>query len=169
MDTLEACPDCDALVAATRGPTHRYLGASAGCWAVFNEIGARSLMDPAYRAPHQTVVDTYAAQHPGKPGPQAIQSVAGHLISLHAQLEHGVTPEKAVVVLQRALRERGVFHWIEPPSFAGVLNVLHVRTPEDADDYAARVREWAQAVYDAWSPHHAQIAAWYEQHVVAGR
>jgi hypothetical protein len=33
---LSPCPGCGALFPDFEGPTHRYIGASAGCWALFN-------------------------------------------------------------------------------------------------------------------------------------
>jgi hypothetical protein len=43
--------------------------------------------------------DAYAAQHPGTPSPQAIQSVAVHLLALYAVLEKGVASEMALWVV----------------------------------------------------------------------
>ena len=33
---LFACPGCGALFPPYDGPAHKYLGASAGCWALFS-------------------------------------------------------------------------------------------------------------------------------------
>ena len=50
------------------------------------------------------LADAYAAQHPGVPGPQAIQSVAIHLLVLEGVFNRGVAPENAQWVRRRALR-----------------------------------------------------------------
>ena len=41
-----ACPGCGALVPDIDGPTHAYLGASAGCWAAWGAFQARSFASP---------------------------------------------------------------------------------------------------------------------------
>jgi hypothetical protein len=41
----------------------------------------------------------------------------------------------------------------------GELTLLHVVRAAELEDYERRAREWAQAVWDAWSDHHARIRA----------
>ena len=90
---LRPCVGCGALVPEIEGPTHRYLGASPGCWAVYGEVLEKEYGDYLRYAPvHRLTVDAYAAQHPGVPSPQSIQSVAVHLIRLHLVLERGLRP-----------------------------------------------------------------------------
>ena len=67
--TRIACTGCGALVPDTPGPTHRYIGASPQCWALFGEVLAREYSDFRYASVHQLTVDSYAAQHPGTPSP----------------------------------------------------------------------------------------------------
>lgn len=55
-----------------------------------------SLFDPET---HRLSVDCHAAQHPGKPSPQAIQSVGVHLVALCLTLEHGMTVEQVRPVM----------------------------------------------------------------------
>src|SRR5690349_15169292 len=72
MTELVACVGCGAMVPDIDGPTHRYLGASPGCWQIYGEVlaGKDGVM------PHRLLVDVYAAQHPGVEGKQSSQSVA---------------------------------------------------------------------------------------------
>ena len=84
-----ACPGCGALVPDTPGPTHRYIGAPGAVLGALREVLAREYSDFRYASVHQLTVDSYAAQHPGEPSRQSIQSVAVHLISLHLMLERG--------------------------------------------------------------------------------
>jgi len=78
----ERCVSCGATVPRIEGPIHRYMTSAPGCWAMFGELQARILSDPA-AAPHrQFCADSFAVEHPGTPGPNAIQSVGGHLVSL---------------------------------------------------------------------------------------
>jgi ribosomal protein S18 acetylase RimI-like enzyme len=86
------------MVPAGDGPTHRYIGAAPGL-----------------------TVDAYAVQHPGVPGPQAIRSVAGHLIALHFVLERDVAPDRATRALRWAATKRDAFRWLDPPPSPGPL------------------------------------------------
>src|SRR5215470_5556610 len=91
-----ACIGCGALVPDVDGPAHRYVGASPGCWALFNAVSVRHYENPALGAVHQFLVDAYMAQHPGTPSPQSIQSVTVHLISLCLAFEHGYDPVQRI-------------------------------------------------------------------------
>jgi hypothetical protein len=106
------------------------------------------------------MVDAYAVQHPGKPERRAIQSVAVHLISLCAQLERGISSAAARNLLVDALRHRGDFVWLEPPSPPAELTVLHLRDAPDLEDLLPRARAWAAAVWRSWSPHHPAVRRW---------
>jgi hypothetical protein len=75
------CPGCGVVLPAHDGPTHRYLGASAACWALYGRVMAREFNNPAYSAIHQMSTDTYAVQHPGVPERRTIQSAALHLMT----------------------------------------------------------------------------------------
>ena len=155
----ERCPGCGALLPAHEGETHRYVESSPACWAAYAEVLAREYADPAYMAVHRLTVDAYAAQHPGRPSPQAIRSVGAHLIALHAVIERGL-PHRAALHLIRRSVETLRFEWLEPPAERGrvrVTDVLAARTP---DEHGERVRRWARSVWDAWSPHHARVATW---------
>lgn len=86
------CFSCGALVPQTAGPTHRYMESSPGCWSVYGEVLVREYTDALYASLHRLTVDAYAVQHPGRPSPQSIQSVAVHLISLCLILDRGGAP-----------------------------------------------------------------------------
>lgn len=128
-----------------------------GAWG---ELNARLLTDASTASHRQQFVDAYAVQHPGTPGPQAIQSVAVHLISLYAQLERGLPSDRMPGAIEPMLRTKGGFHWLTPPSFAGALTVADIAGSER--DLDVRGRSWARSVWQAWAPHHAQVKAWYE-------
>lgn len=124
------------------------------------ELLARLLSDVDAVEFRQLCVDAYAVQHPGTPNPQSIQSVAGHLLSLHARLERGLPAAGASAVLQRVTRSKGQFHWLEPPSFEGRRTVGHMLGTADLSSAA---REWADDAWQAWVPHHAQVRVWYDR------
>ena len=84
---LKACVGCGAMVPDLEGPTHRYIGASPGCWAAYGRLSEKEASDFRFMRYHQLTVDAYCVQHPGEPSPQSIRSVAVHLVGLHLQLE----------------------------------------------------------------------------------
>ncbi len=156
------CVGCGAPVPDVGGPTHRYMGASPGCWAAYGEVLEGEYADyPRFAPVHRLTVDAYAAQHPGKPSPRSIGSVGVHLVRLHLQLERGLSHGKAnAAMLHVSSRLKGDFVWLEPPARLGELTVLHVREAQDPDAHAERVRAWARAVWWAWSPHHETVRGW---------
>src|ERR687896_852498 len=128
-EILRPCFGCGALVPEIDGPTHPYIGASPGCWAIYGEVLAKEY---AYPPVHRLTVDAYAAQHPGVPGRRSIQSVAVHLISLYLILERGYEPERATAAIREALESRSEnFVWLDPPASLGGITVLDVREAED--------------------------------------
>lgn len=158
----QPCAGCGALVPDVDGPTHRYFGASPGCWEVYGKVLAREYGDYSRFAPvHRLTVDAYAAQHPGTPSPQAVRSVGVHLIRLHLQLERGLPHDHAnAAMLHISSRLKKNFLWLDPPPHPGDLTVLHVRDVGDPDDHIKRVREWAWSVWKAWFPHHDTVRRW---------
>ena len=100
-EATEPCPGCGTLVPDTDGPTHPYIGASPGCWAIYGEVLAREYGEYAYPPVHRLTVD--AAQHPGVPSQGSVRSVALHLISLYLILERGYEPERATAAIRDVL------------------------------------------------------------------
>ncbi|MEJ7711938.1 MAG: DUF5946 family protein [Pyrinomonadaceae bacterium] len=98
---LKPCIGCGALAPDTDGATHKYIGASPGCWEIFGEVIAKEFSDMAYYSVHQLTVDTYAVHHPGTPSRQSIQSVTVHLVSLFGVLECGFNIEETTKIKQR--------------------------------------------------------------------
>ena len=74
MTLTETCPDCKVVLPKFDGPVHRYLGASASCWAMYAALGGGE--PPIAPGPlNALLVDAYTTQHPG-----AVQSESGHSI-----------------------------------------------------------------------------------------
>lgn len=155
----EVCPGCGERFAPSSAGTHRYLGASSGCWAVFGEVLARDYQDPAYFRGHGLCVDAYAAQHPGVPGPQSTQSVAVHLVALQLQLEENVVGQP-VIDARRAVASWKNLPWLPPPSGRYDATVRQVHAARDAAEHCAQVEAWGRAVWRFWAPHHPQVRAW---------
>ena len=154
-----SCPGCGAELPAIDGPVHRYIESTPACWARYGELLAREYENPAYMASHRLTVDTYAVQHPGQPSAQSIQSVAVHLISLHAVLERGMTHREATARI-KACVDDGKFEWLVPPAGHYRLNVLHPLNATNASDHALAVHEWARCAWEMWAPHHERIRSW---------
>lgn len=154
------CPGCEAHLASIEGPTHAYMQSSPACWAKFGELLAREYSEPLYMAAHQLTVDAYAIQHPGSASPQSIQSVCVHLVSLYALLERGL-PASLTPALRKRCAHSKAFSWLEPPANRGVLTVVHPLSAQTPSEHMQRVREWAQACWDAWRVHQPQVAQWF--------
>lgn len=172
MPQLEPCPDCRALLSPLDGPTHRYLGASSACWTLYANLhngGEPPLAPSPY---NNLLVDAYAAQHPGVPSDQAIQSVAVHTITLYGVLERGVSLEQTLWLRLRPLREqksskRGRFHWLTPPSFAGTITIAEIVAVPTPTARSQKVKGYAEQVWSLWAQaHEATITHWYEAFVL---
>jgi hypothetical protein len=112
------------------------------------------------------MIDAYAAQHPGTPSPQAIQSVGVHLLTLHGVIERRVAAEHAMWVRRRPLRWKGIFRWLEPPDLSGTLTVADVALAAQASR-ASRAAIYSGSVYDAWAaPYGDVIDEWYDRYVL---
>ena len=165
MRSLLPCVGCGALVPDIDGPTHRYIGASPGCWAAYGELQARGYGTPeapAFGAQTRLCVDAYASQHPGVPGKQSSQSVCVHLFALCMVLERGLPPAcitPTLVSLLEKYKSRG-FLWLDPPPSLGSVTVLDVMQARSGEEHDRRVRQWAEAVWEAWEPHHARVRRW---------
>ncbi len=160
--SLVPCAGCGALLPDVEGPTHRYMESSPACWATFGEVLAREYEDPEYARVHRLTVDTYAVQHPGRPSPQSVQSVALHLIGLCLVFERGWVGDRVTDAVQAASAWKDRFHWLTPPPSRGALTIADVERAAGAGEHAERVREWASGAWLAWSSHHAVIRGWLE-------
>jgi hypothetical protein len=152
------CYGCGASVETSDGATHKYIGAAAGCWAIYGEILAKEYSNPSYFYPaHRLTADTYAVQHPGVPGRQATQSVYVHLAGLYLTLENNLDAQKIPKIMSTLTEQSENFVWLEPPVPNGKITVLDVAKAIDAEEHQKIVREWAEDVWQAWATHHPKI------------
>ena len=118
------------------------------------------------------IVNAYAAQHPGHPSPQSIQSVAIHLAVLHGVFVRGVAPKNVMWLRRRVLREqpgsrRDRFAWFDPPDFAESITVAGIAARPTPQARMVRAKEYVRNVWDLWSARHgATVASWYDRYVV---
>lgn len=89
------CYGCGAMIADISGPRHPYIGSDSGVDIFCNVLAKEYTEYNELWQTHRLTVDTYAAQHPGKPGRKEIQSVFIHLTRLYLQLELGIRGKKA--------------------------------------------------------------------------
>lgn len=113
------------------------------------------------------MIDAYAAQHPGTPSAQAIQSVGVHVLTLHGVIERGVASVNAMWIRRRPLRWKGIFRWLEPPDLHRTLTIADVALAAPMQR-AVVAAAFAGSVYDAWAgSHHDLIVEWYDRYVLA--
>src|SRR3954463_15195371 len=119
---LSTCPGCGLVLPPHSGPTHAYVGASPACWALYGERPTSFRMTTVGDTIRRLALDTYALQHPGRPGMRSVQSVAIHAMGLCVLLERGTEERRIKHVLgRRPSRKAPAFHWLEPPRPNGTL------------------------------------------------
>lgn len=159
---LEPCPGCGRPFPPSDGPVHPYIGASAGCWALYGALLAMEYGDARLMRWHRLTVDAYTAQHPGVPERRSAQSVHVHLCGLHLTLERGLDPP-AVARAMRKMADGRRYDWLAPPALATDIGLAEVIAAAAGDRYPAVARAWAEAVWSAWTPVHPVIRAEAEQ------
>lgn len=166
----EICPGCQAVLPRSDGPTHRYIGASPACWELYTTLLYSTPLAPA--ANTALLVDAYAAQHPGVPSDQSINSVAVHLITLYGALDRGEPVDKAIWIRQQAVSERsspkrGRFHWLMPPDFRGSVTVAEIVAQPTPEERTGLALQYVVNVWQLWSQdHRAVVAGWYHTYVL---
>lgn len=154
------CVGCGGIFPETDAPTHRYMESSAGCWARYGEVLAREYGDIRYGKVHRLTVDAYAVQHPGRPSPRSIRSVAIHLMSLCAVLERDFPTRRVPALLKEASGRMDRYEWLSPPASMGPLTVADVHAAESPEKHRRIVRAWADSAWSAWSDRHPTVRAW---------
>ena len=180
---LAPCQGCGALFPPYDGPTHRYIGASAACWALFNGSEVLRSPEPTGLLPQSPIPETavvipprndasldslfgdaYGVQHHGDESPQSIQSVALHLLNVHGIIAGRTT--RPGWALGRALRKKGVFHKLTPPALGSALTIRHL-FPGGGVAIPLTRTQYVLSVYEAWmSLHRSTVEGWYERYVV---
>jgi hypothetical protein len=154
----ERC-DCGLILPRVDLPTHAYLGATAGCWALYNELHAKQYEGFGARSEIR-VIDAYAVQHHGKPERRAIQSVNAHLVALYLQVEKGYNDAQVNTALQRVLRFADQFVWLAPPPPNGTLTVADILKAETPEEQAAAIEAYARDIWRSWQVHRSTVLKW---------
>lgn len=176
MNELEVCPDCGVKLPKMDGPTHRYIGGSASCWAMFANLANGGEPPVASALLNVLLVDAYAAQHPGRESPQATQSVVVHVLTLYGILERGYSPNRAVWMRTKPLQvkkgqnKHDRFEWLEPPDLTGRITIADIVAQPTPEARAEKMAEYVADVLAVWMESYgARIVDWFERYVVAGR
>jgi hypothetical protein len=160
-EVLAPCPGCEGLFPDVDGPSHRYMTGSPGCWRAFGELLAADYGSAERMAFHQVNVDAYAAQHPGADGPQQVQSVGLHLMTLCLFLEQGADPARGPALHRRMVR-RPAFTRLHR-SGPGALTVRHVPVDGPVEDARRAAYAWAEAVWASYREEHPTVRSWLRQ------
>lgn len=139
------------------GQPHKYIGTTQGCWNLYGQILVKEYSEYNYpELTHRLTVDTYAVQHPGQPGRQAIQSVNGHLAGLYFVLVKNTSGKEATERISEILGKDLKFSWLEPPVPNGRKTVIDVLNATSQEEHERNVREWAEDVWTCWYKKHGQ-------------
>ena len=152
------CPGCGVVLPAVSMPPHRYVNASAACWAAYGEVLAAEYSDPLiFGGCHELSVDAYIAQHPG--GGHPTRSVVVHLAGLHLALVRDVAP--AEIPGERARLAKRDWAGPDPviPASWGPMTVRDLVAVAGSSEHIAGVRAFATEVWAAWAHEHERVAA----------
>jgi len=155
-----SCPQCGAVVPDVDRPTHAYVPSAPGCWAAFGALRADEMLRFPGSEMNNLVVDTYMAQHPGDGlDRRDRQSVFVHLASLCAVIEREASPSGSPEVLRAVLAHQMEFPVLRRAHGHGDMTVLSATDAASVEDHDARVRSWANSVWESWREHHPAIRA----------
>lgn len=152
------CPGCGVVLPTVSTPPHRYVNASAACWAAYGEVLAAEYSDPLiFGGCHELSVDAYIAQHPG--GGHPTRSVVVHLAGLHLTQVRGVRPAD----IPRARARLAEREWAGPdpviPVQWGPMRVVDLVAVAGTAEHITEVRTFAAEVWAAWAHEHDRVAA----------
>lgn len=146
--TPGACPSCGAL------PREGF----DSCQAMWDELLAKSFSEFAFARFHRQIVDAYSLQHPD-PYCKSARSYAAHLTGLCCHVEHEANP-RVNQTIQRWLSGRPALEKPAVPEARGQLTLAHVLPASSPSDTAARLDEWFNEVWSAYSEHHETARSW---------
>jgi hypothetical protein len=151
------CMWCHGEFDDVKGVVHEYIESTPGCWAAYSKLLSLEYENyPVLGNIHRLTVDTYAAQHPGKPSKRSIQSVWGHLVAMYFFLDKGMDGERTRSRLGRFVQSNPDLVWLSPPDFSRCITVAYPLSAQGTDDHVKKVMEWGRSVYQSWMRIHGQ-------------
>ena len=137
---MEPCDECGWGAA----------GGREGCRARFDLCLARDFSDASYFRTHRLFVDAYCLQHPDQYCRSA-KSLAAHLVGLCWILEEGASAQLGPDRLHLWLDGRRKLDKPALPESRGPITIGDLAVDAEPAAWAAAVREWAAAVWTAYS------------------
>src|SRR6266511_3641288 len=166
MSGATTCPGCGLELPASGLTPDPRRNASPECWRLYGEVQGFELNHSELaRDYHQLAVDAYAAQHAARDRSGDIPpiGVAYALVGLHLALDRRVPGPKVRAAHQRMGKPDATWPRLPAPERTGAVTVLDVAAAgamvDSATGHAEAVRAWAAAVWQAWAPQHAAVAA----------
>ena len=160
MET-RACPGCGLrLEQVEQLPVARRLHASPECFLLNGEVTGFTYAYPwLLRQCHQMTVDTYGAQHAGRPGPPI--GVAYSLVGLHLALDRGLSGLEVREAHARLGKPDPTWpSLVRPSGFAAatIEDVARAGVWSDSPEgHAAAVPSWARAIWAWWEGSHSDV------------
>jgi hypothetical protein len=141
------------------GPAHAYMLSTPGCWALYGSLLSwrSSLTGAAAPGTSQYLVDTYAVQHATNPERRNRQSVAVHLMSLCAALEHDIPGVRLRHLIGEWTHREYPLLLPRPASFTVTVTGVAAAAPGGR---AEAVAGWARATWTDWSGHQERVRGW---------
>ena len=148
----ETCT-CGVHLHSIEAPTHPYMLSTPSCWEAYGRLLAKEYEAPSLMRLHRLTVDAYAAQHPG-------DSVGIHLSRLALMMDEGWVMERANDAMLSITAKKRQYPWLVPPKLDGAGTFLPALHAVGSDEHESAVSQWARGVWQAWTPHHAQVKSW---------
>jgi hypothetical protein len=165
VSSSTTCPGCGLELPASGWLPDPRRNASPECWRLFGEVQGFELRHlELVRDYHQLAVDTYQAQHAPRDHREIPPiGVAYALVGLHLALDRGLRGVEVRAAHQRMGKPDASWPRLEPPGHTGTVTVFDVAAAGtmvgSVSGHAEAVRRWAAAVWRAWAPRHATVAA----------
>ena len=134
-----------------KGPTHKYMESTPGCWHTFGLVLAKEYENYSELGTiHGLTVDAYAVQHPGQPSMQSTQSVYAHLLRMYYFLEKEFNGKLAREKLVDFVESKPDLKWLDPPDVATSLTVADVFKADSYTEHEKCVTQWAKSLWEVW-------------------
>jgi hypothetical protein len=124
----------------------------------FGDLLALEYENAEFRAVHELTVDAYALQHPGEKSSQTLNSANVHLTGLYSSFVLGIPIKRLHEVKKEVANHKDRFVWLDPPDNMGDITVADVLKSRTAVEHCAKVKEWAEYIFEKWNIHHSTIA-----------
>lgn len=123
---------------------------------------ARAAADVRFARAYRSAVEAYAMQHVERFGVSA-KSYAAHLTGLCCVVEHDADAPMLAAIARWLDGPSPVEKPAVPPPPRGRLTLDDARRAEAPEAHAARVRDWAADVWNAYREQHALARRWLEE------